>query len=111
MNRNKKWYFPEVDSAEKIQNQPEVQKGKGYPCPCCGCLTLPVPQKEAVAYVCPVCFWENDVFIQSKTEPSDENHSMTLAEARENFRQFGACCEQMLPYVRKPFPEEMPKDH
>ena len=77
----------------------------------CGYLTLPMPQKEAVSYICPVCFWENDVFIQSAAEPSDENHGMTLAEARENFRQFGACCEQMLSYVRKAFPEEIPKDH
>lgn len=72
MNRNKKWFYPEVNSVEEIQNQSEEQKGKGYPCPCCGYLTLPVPQKEAMAYICPVCFWENDVFLQSETEPSDE---------------------------------------
>ena len=77
-----------------------------YPCPCCGYRTLPVPQEEAVAYICPVCFWENDVFLQSETEPSVENHGMTLAEARANFRRLGACCEQMLPYVRKAFPGE-----
>ena len=77
-----------------------------YPCPCCGYRTLPVPQEEAVAYICPVCFWENDVFLQSETEPSDENHGMTLAEAKEQMRQIGACCERVLPYVRKAFPGE-----
>lgn len=33
-----------------------------YPCPCCGNLTLPVKPEDAVAFICPVCFWENDVF-------------------------------------------------
>ena len=111
MNRNKKWFYPEVNPKEEVQKEPNIQQEKGYACPCCGYLTLSMPQKEAVSYICPVCFWENDVFIQSAAEPSDENHGMTLAEAKENFRQFGACCEQMLSYVRKAFPEEIPKDH
>lgn len=34
-----------------------------YPCPCCGYLTYPVPREDAIAYICPVCFWENDVFV------------------------------------------------
>lgn len=80
-----------------------------YPCPCCGYITLPVPQEDAIAYICPVCFWENDVFIKSDDEPSDENHGMTLNEARENYRAIGACTEKMLIHVRKPLPGEYPK--
>lgn len=49
------------DTEELCRPEPE---GK-YPCPCCGCITLPVPPSEAIAYICPVCFWENDVFISS----------------------------------------------
>ena len=93
------------DAEEFCRPEPE---GK-YPCPCCGCITLPVPQNEAIAYICPVCFWENDVFIATDEEPSDENHGMTLREARSNYREFGACCERMLCYVRKPYPQELPK--
>lgn len=52
-----------------------------YPCPCCGYLTYPVPQEEAIAYICPVCFWENDVFVTSDDEPSDENHGIPLRPA------------------------------
>lgn len=55
-----------------------------YPCPCCGYLTYPVPREEAIAYICPVCFWENDVFVTSDDEPSDENHGSSLRKAREN---------------------------
>ena len=65
-----------------------------HPCPCCGCLTFPVPEQEAIAYICPVCYWENDVFLGGPDEASD------------NFQKFGACCIQMLPYVRPAKQEE-----
>lgn len=58
-----------------------------YPCPCCGNLTLPAKPEDAVAFICPVCFWENDVFLMSDTEPSDENHGLTLLEGRANYRK------------------------
>lgn len=37
-----------------------------YKCPCCDYYTYPVPTKEAVGFICPVCFWENDIFISFK---------------------------------------------
>lgn len=80
-----------------------------YPCPCCGYLTYPVPREEAIAYICPVCFWENDVFVTSDDDPSDENHGISLRKARENYRSFGACVRTMLRYVREPKPEEIPQ--
>ena len=60
-----------------------------------GQITLPVPPEEAVAYICPVCWWENDVFISSDNEPSDENHGLTLSQGRENVRRFGTCDPRM----------------
>ena len=81
-----------------------------YPCPCCGYLTYPVPREEAIAYICPVCFWENDVFVTSDDEPSDENHGIPLRTAQENYRSFGACARTMLRYVREPKPEEIPQE-
>ena len=62
-----------------------------YKCLCCGNKTLPVPAEEGVAYICPVCWWENDVFLKYPDEPSDENHGMTLLEARENYIKYGIC--------------------
>lgn len=62
-----------------------------FKCLCCGNDTLPVPAEEALAYICPVCWWENDVFVNSPDEPSDENHGMTLLEARENYIKYGIC--------------------
>ncbi len=52
---------------------------------------LSVPREDAIAYICPVCFWENDVFVTSDDEPSDENHGISLRTAQENYRSFGAC--------------------
>ena len=49
-----------------------------YPCPCCGYLTARYPRRNAIADICPVCFWENDVFTPGEDDPSDENHGMTL---------------------------------
>ena len=59
--------------------------------------------------ICPVCFWENDVFVTSDDEPSDENHGISLRTAQENYRSFGACARTMLRYVREPKPEEIPQ--
>lgn len=74
-----------------------------YPCPCCGKLTLPVPREEALAFICPECFWENDVFTPDETAPSDENRGMTLLQARENYRKFGAAREELVPLKEKHF--------
>ncbi len=84
------------------------RRAGAWPCPCCGFLTLPAPRERATAYICPVCFWENDAFISGDDEPSDENHGMTLKEARENYRAFGACAKELREHVRKPAPEEFP---
>lgn len=77
-----------------------------FPCPCCGNLTLPSPAKEAIAFICPVCFWENDVFSKTEEEPSDENGGLTLREGRLNYKRLGVCQKDHLQHVRKPLPEE-----
>ena len=78
-----------------------------YKCLCCGNYTLPVEPEAAVAFICPVCYWENDVFISSKNEPSDENRSLTLLQARENYKKYGACRIELVQYARKPTEEEV----
>ena len=77
-----------------------------YKCPCCGNYTLKALPEIAIAYICPVCCWENDVFIKSADEPSDENGGMTLTEAQINYRQFGAVRESFIKYTRSPTFEE-----
>lgn len=74
-----------------------------YKCKCCGHETLPVPPEDAVAYICPICWWENDVFTADDDEPSDENHGLTLNEGRKNYREYGICDPRLKePMGRRP---------
>lgn len=59
------------------------------PCPCCGYITIP-NKGDAIAYICPVCMWEIDLFIQYDDDASDLNHGLSLKKARENYKKFGA---------------------
>jgi hypothetical protein len=80
--------------------------GSLYPCPCCGCRTL----GERGGYeVCAVCFWEDDGQDDADADAvwGGPNGSLSLTQARKNFREFEACDRSALQYVRKPTPEEM----
>ena len=48
-------------------------------------------------YICPICFWEIDLFIKSENEPSDQNHGLTLVEARQKYKRYGT----VLPHLKK----------
>lgn len=91
-----------------VEPIPEPTPGE-YPCPCCGYLTIPVPKEEALAFICPVCYWENDVFDPGEDDPSDENGGMTLREGRENFKKYGAVRPDLVRHARPPRPGEIPK--
>lgn len=80
-------------------------------CLCCGYQTLPASPADCIGFICPVCFWENDVFMKDMhdcKEKSDCNHGMTLEQARENFKKYATCAQRFLGYVRKPKPTEIP---
>lgn len=80
---------------ETLENNSEIS-----PCPCCGCITIP-NRGNALAFICPVCFWEIDLFIYSENESSDQNHGLTLNQARENFITFGAVLPSLKEYSQK----------
>ena len=80
--------------------------GERARCPCCGCRTL---EAGADFEICPVCFWEDD---GQGDADADEvhygpNHETSLTQARQNFREFGACSRRFLQQVRKPKPDEL----
>jgi len=80
---------------------------KGY-CPCCGYRTLP-PGRPGSYERCPVCDWLDDPIQFADPEfVSDTNH-VSLAEARENVREYGACVEDAAPSTREPDDDE-PRD-
>ena len=76
-----------------------------YKCPCCGYNTF--DNKPDGSYdICKVCFWEDDP-IQLK-DPTYEGgaNTVSLIQAKENYKEFGACEREMIPHVRKPYPDE-----
>ena len=95
---------PEPPEPPKPPEPPRI-----YPCPCCGFRTYSVPPAEDIAYICPVCLWENDAFISSDDEPSDENHGLTLRQGWENVRLYGVCDPRLARDARPPQPSELPE--
>ena len=93
-------FLPEVGYEEKDNTHSIERKGDSK-CPCCGYLTIP-NKGDALAYICPVCMWEIDLFIKSDDESSDLNKGLSLKEARENYQKLGAVLENLKEYCREP---------
>jgi hypothetical protein len=76
-------------------------------CPCCGYKTL---SERGGFEICKVCFWEDDGQDDYDADiiRGGPNGALSLAEARVNYRRFGACDERFIGSVRQPCPEEFP---
>lgn len=101
MNHREYKFLPEVGQTAKEELDTVTEIIGDAPCPCCGFITIP-NKGEALAYICPVCLWEIDLFIQNEHEPSDQNHGLTLIEARKNYSECGAVLPHLKKYCRLP---------
>lgn len=81
-----------------------------HKCRCCGYYTLVGTIEDIDWDICPVCYWENDVFGPDPDTYSGANH-MTLAQGQKNYRELGACDLKMLPHVRPPVAKELPENN
>lgn len=79
-----------------------------FTCPCCGCLTLPDPDDWDI---CEVCFWEDDGQDDRNADDVNggSNGSLSLIQARANYREFGACERRFVAHVRLPRTDEWPE--
>jgi len=78
---------------------------KKYKCFCCGYYTF----EENVIMnhdICPVCFWENDGSGINTPSSCTGPNRVSLNEARENFKSFGASDKIALEAVRVPLEDE-----
>jgi hypothetical protein len=78
-----------------------------YPCPCCGYLTLPEPPTGTYE-ICQVCFWEDDNIQFDDPDYEGGANTVSLRQARENFRKFGVSELRFESNVRQPRPDEVP---
>lgn len=76
-----------------------------YECPCCGYFTLE-EETGNTFQICPVCYWEDDGIQFNDPTYEGGANSLSLNQAKENFRRFGAIEERFKGYVRPPLEEE-----
>lgn len=77
-----------------------------FPCPCCGYLTIG-EEPPGTFEICPVCFWEDDNVQFEDPSYAGGANSVSLNQARENFKLFGAVSKEFVNQVRKPLPQEI----
>ena len=68
-------------------------------CPCCGYNTFN-PENRLDYDICSICFWEDDPD-QFKFIHDTGANRVSLVQARENFKNFGACEEEMKKNTRR----------
>lgn len=78
-----------------------------YPCACCGFLTRFEPS-EGDYLICSVCFWEDDSVQNDNPELGGGANSVSLHQARINFKECGAIEQRFIKNVRAPYESEYP---
>ncbi|MGN1134738.1 MAG: CPCC family cysteine-rich protein [Oscillospiraceae bacterium] len=70
-----------------------------YVCKCCGNAAM----NSADEYdICPVCFWERDLYQEREPDAAGGANKVSLNEAKRNYAEFGACEKRFAEKVRKP---------
>jgi hypothetical protein len=110
--RSSSWVGCEVDALHILKRVSRNPLHEREECPCCGYFTLP----ERGGYdTCEVCFWEDEwphlIYGEPPEGWSVGANKVTLDEARENFRAFGAKEERVMQFVRPPREDELPEQH
>lgn len=70
-------------------------------CPICGYYTF----EDGLGLtfdICPVCFWEDDIFDYDEPDADTGANCVSLQEARENYLKIGAIHPSLKKYVRPP---------
>lgn len=106
-SRKRAWFelYTEQFSSNSVRSPAE---GGPYRCPCCHCLTL---ETRGDFDICDVCYWEDDGQDNHDADVvrGGPNGVLSLAQARVNYLEFGACERSMIENVRLPFDHEVPR--
>ena len=106
LERRRRWFAWYIDRIEHHSVIREAHEGETYASPCCGHYTL---DGRAGYDICPVCFWEDDGQDEddADTVRGGPNGSLSLTQARLNYREFGACETRSLEHIRPPRQDEI----
>lgn len=75
------------------------------PCPCCGFLVFDGP--PGTHDICPICNWEDDRGQLDDPTFAGGANRVSLMEAQENYRAFGASIASAKSRVRAPGPGDV----
>jgi len=101
----KRWFESYVDVLENHSTRLEPGEESDR-CPCCGYKTL---CGRGGFEICDVCYWEDDGQDDADADRvrGGPNGTLSLTQARANYKAFGASSERRSKFVRPPLTEEM----
>jgi len=79
-------------------------------CPCCGHYSFE-DEDDAFFGYCPICAYCYDPVCVDYPNTIKGPNKVTLAQARLNYCNFGACDKDHLRWSRKPYDYELPKNN
>lgn len=77
-----------------------------YMCPCCEYYTLTKPA-GGTFLICNVCYWEDDQVQLDDPDYTGGVNVVSLNQARDNFKKFGAIEERFKQFVRAAQKDEL----
>ncbi|WP_084299380.1 CPCC family cysteine-rich protein [Dyadobacter tibetensis] len=71
-------------------------------CICCGYHSI-----EGISDICPVCFWQKDIFQEKYIDDDGGPNLISLRISQENFNKFGVIDQKFKSLVRPPKEDEL----
>ncbi|WP_338870941.1 CPCC family cysteine-rich protein [Spirosoma sp. SC4-14] len=73
----------------------------------CACCNLSTLEAGTVSDICPVCFWQKDFYQEEHINDSGGPNLVSLQDAKENYRIWGAIEKRFINLVRLPKKDEL----
>lgn len=71
---------------------------KKFVCPCCKKNVF--EQGPGSLEICPVCFWQDDLFQFENPDSDDGANSVSLVESIKNYAKYGACEKRFVKFIK-----------
>lgn len=88
-----------------VQLRLVAKVSSGFPCPCCGYLTLP-DEPPGTFFICPVCRWQDDGQQFDDVKMRGGANRVSLREAQANYARLATSDPEERGEARPPLPHE-----